>query len=69
MKKTSKKSEILAIKVYFKSTDVLHMQVYNDLQELSKSTGVSLSDAAGMALRRGVPLAKAGWDDLQKTKR
>lgn len=69
MKKTSKKSEILAIKVYFKSTDALHMQVYKDIQELSESTGVSLSDAAGMALRRGIPLAKAGWDELQKTRK
>lgn len=67
MKSTKKLSTVQyrAVKVYFKVSDELHMQIYNDLQELSKSMGVSLSTATGMALRGGVPLLKKDWNDLQ----
>lgn len=68
MKKTRKQNEIISIKVYFKSTDKQQMEIYKDLQELSKSMGVSLSTATGMSLRRGVPQVKDDWNLLQKPK-
>ncbi len=54
------------VKVYFKPDDKSQMETYKQLQELAKSLGVSMSTAAGMSLRRGVPLVKGGWDELQK---
>ena len=54
------------VRIYFKPEDKSHMEVYKQIVELSKSMGVSMSTAAGMSLRRGVPLVKAGWDELQK---
>lgn len=65
MKKQNKR---VAIKVYFKLDDAVQRQVYEQLQDFSKSLGVSLSSATGMALRRGVPLAKGDWDAMQKKK-
>jgi hypothetical protein len=65
MKKQNKR---VAIKVYFKLDDVVQRQVYEQLQDFSKSLGVSLSNATGMALRRGVPLVKGDWDAMQKKK-
>lgn len=68
MKKTSKK-DLVSIKVYFKMTDAVQKDIYQQLQELSKSMGVSLSTATGMSLRRGVPLVKGDWHALtSKTK-
>lgn len=64
--KQTKKDTRLSVKVYFKPTDTLQMQIYKDLQELSKSMGVSLSTATAMALRGGVPLLKKDWNELQQ---
>jgi hypothetical protein len=63
----NKKQKRVRVQVYFNTEDKLHMQVLGQLQELQKSTGVSLSNAAGMALRRGVPLVKGDWDALMQS--
>lgn len=63
-----KKQERISIRVYFKPSDKVQMQVYKDLQELAKSMGVSLSTAVGMSLRRGVPQVKNDWNELQGKK-
>jgi len=62
MKQTKKQST--SVRVYFKSNDKMQMEVYKALQELAKSMGVSMSTAAGMSLRRGVPLVKGDWNDI-----
>ncbi|HEY9758983.1 MAG TPA: hypothetical protein V6C97_27690 [Oculatellaceae cyanobacterium] len=62
----AKRIQPLAVKVYFNRDEKMHMEIYNALVELSKSMGVSLSTATGMALRGGVPLMKKDWDELQK---
>jgi hypothetical protein len=70
MIKATKKPKVLAIKVYFKPDEPMHMDIYNAIQDLSKSMGISLSDTTGMALRRGIPLVKSDWEGLsQKTKK
>lgn len=62
--KQPKKRNLKSVRVYFKADDKMQMEVYNALQELHKSMGVSLSTAAGMSLRRGVPLVKGDWDEI-----
>ena len=60
---------LVSVKVYFKLGDKVQMEVYKSLQELSKSIGVSVSTAAGMSLRRGVPIVKNDWDSLMRSKK
>lgn len=69
MKKSKVGGRSVAVKVYFKLDDDMQMKVYESLQELSKSMGVSLSTATGMSLRRGVPIVKADWDSLMASKK
>ena len=64
-----KKTQYKTIKVYIKPDDKQQMEVYKALQELSKSMGVSMSTAAGMSLRRGVPLVKGDWNEIMQTKK
>ena len=64
---TQQKKQSKSIRVYFKPDDKVQMQVYKDLQELAKTMGVSMSTAAGMSLRRGVPLVKGDWNDLMQS--
>lgn len=59
-----RKSKYKVIKVYVKPEDKVQMGIYTSLQELSKSMGVSMSTAAGMSLRRGVPIVKKDWEKL-----
>jgi len=63
-KQSKKQGSLVSIKVYFITDDKTHMEIYATLQELSKSMGISLSTATGMALRRGVPIVKSDWENL-----
>ncbi len=67
MKQTRR--NLVSVKVYFKKDDKTQMEVYKNLQGLSKSMGVSLSTATGMSLRRGVPIVKSDWDSLTQSKK
>lgn len=63
MAKETRKN-LLSLKVYFKRDDKVHMEIYKALHDLAKSMGVSVSTAAGMSFRRGVPMVKADWESL-----
>lgn len=67
MKQTRR--NLVSVKVYFKKDDKTQMEVYKNLQGLSKSMGVSLSTATGMSLRRGVPIVKSDWESLTQSKK
>lgn len=64
--KQQKKKVYKDVRVYFNPSDAVHMETFKALKELSKAIGVSMSTAAGMAIRRGAPLVKESWDELQK---